>query len=181
MDSQRIPTEAASWELVDRSFEKDALFQPSDDPSGVVPVRHPKSYVTMLDEYTARKKITATYQLMSIEGMSHEPTFGYKVIADGAEATGRGRKKQDARQMAAQNILRALSAVTCEDDQDVTLESPQKLKATNEFSVDGIIPLISSNLAVSFANPPTTNSTGFSFAAQHTVTELKTTLTFSSD
>lgn len=167
MYSQKLLPEATSWEMVDHT-EKNALFQPSSDPSGIAPIRHPKSYVTMLDEYTAKKKITATYQLTGIEGMSHEPTFAYRVIADGMEATGHGRRKQDARQMAARNLLRMLSAISFEEDAVDAVDgcqlSPPKAASAGEASVDrldSIIPLINSNLAVSFASPPTTeNSAG---------------------
>ena len=74
---------------------------------------HPKSYVTLLDEFACRLRLTPTYQLIQMEGMSHEPTFVYKVHLDGFEpATGRGKKKQDARQVICRTGLQGRSLKT---------------------------------------------------------------------
>ncbi|XP_055329629.1 RISC-loading complex subunit TARBP2-like [Paramacrobiotus metropolitanus] len=79
---------------------------PLEPSLGGSPSKCPKSYVTILhDVLSQERKLTPVYQLVSMEGMSHEPTFVYKVHVDGTEAQGRGRRKQEARQLAAKNLL----------------------------------------------------------------------------
>lgn len=85
----------------------------------------------MLNDLCCRRKITPVYQLISMEGMSHEPTFVYKVHADGMEAQGKGRKKQDARQLAAKNLLVRMNLICETDDR----EDAEGVKQNNEAVV----------------------------------------------
>lgn len=68
----------------------------------------PKTPISYLQELCARKGITPKYDLMSVEGAVHEPTFVYRVTFGDKTATGTGQSKKKARHVAAKAILEVL-------------------------------------------------------------------------
>jgi len=54
----------------------------------------PKTPISFLQEQCAKKGVTPKYDLMSIEGAVHEPTFVYRVSVGEITATGSGQSKK---------------------------------------------------------------------------------------
>lgn len=64
---------------------------------------------TRLQEMTQKVGIMPVYEMISMEGPPHAPTFNYRVIADGEVlGTGSGRSKQAAQQEAARAALKKI-------------------------------------------------------------------------
>lgn len=68
----------------------------------------PKTPISFLQELCARKGVTPKYDLLSIEGAVHEPTFVYRVSVGEIMASGTGQSKKKAKHAAAKAILEAI-------------------------------------------------------------------------
>lgn len=79
----------------------------------------PKSYVSVLNEIASRRREPLTYELLKAEGFSHQPMFVYKVRMGESSVTGEGRRKKEARQDAARNLLVRIGT-TFEDEEEET-------------------------------------------------------------
>lgn len=64
-----------------------------------------KTPISLLQELCARRGITPKYDLLSIEGAVHEPTFVYRVTVNEIIATGMGQSKKKAKHAAAKAVL----------------------------------------------------------------------------
>lgn len=73
------------------------------------------SYVAALAEVGARDNLYPEYDLLKVEGPCHDPVFVIRGSVGKYEATGRGSKKQSAKQDAAKQILLDMGELSLED------------------------------------------------------------------
>ena len=73
-----------------------------------------KTPVTLLQEICTKAQIEApVYEVISVEGLSHEPSFEYQVTIGGdINGTGKGNSKRKAKHSAALAVLNQFKAET---------------------------------------------------------------------
>jgi len=77
-----------------------------------------KTPISLLQELCARRGITPKYDLLSIEGAVHEPTFVYRVSVGELVSNGTGQSKKKAKHAAAKAVLDKLLGQTPEVNGD---------------------------------------------------------------
>ncbi|RWS05568.1 Interferon-inducible double stranded RNA-dependent protein kinase activator A-like protein [Dinothrombium tinctorium] len=66
--------------------------------------------ISVLQDYCSRLNLNVDYQLLSVEGLVHAPTFAYRVqVGDEITATATGQSKKKAKHAAALNALQMLA------------------------------------------------------------------------
>uniref|UniRef100_T1J8G5 DRBM domain-containing protein n=1 Tax=Strigamia maritima TaxID=126957 RepID=T1J8G5_STRMM len=94
-----------------------------------------KTPISLLQELCARRGLTPKYDLLSIEGAVHEPTFVYRVGVSDIVATGTGQSKKKAKHAAAKSVLDKLIG---QQNQSLNSSSGQN-SVVNEVSQTQII------------------------------------------
>ncbi|CAM1154614.1 rnc (predicted) [Pycnogonum litorale] len=94
------------------------------------------SSVSLLQEVCTRDRVTPKYEIISVAGQQHEPTFVYRVTVKGKVATGSGRTKKKAKHSAAQAVLELLNQVVKESRPAL----PKECIQSNQIAAEAVSP-----------------------------------------
>ncbi|CAM1154470.1 TARBP2 (predicted) [Pycnogonum litorale] len=89
--------------------------------------------ISVLQELCVQDQVTPKYEIISVEGEVHAPTFVYRVTVKDLVATASGQSKKKAKHLAAQAVLEMMtSKLDKQDDSMATTENSETEELTNK-------------------------------------------------